>query len=521
MISDLIHIPGVGTISFSALEQARNRDRYVQDPVLWAQEKLGEFLWSGQRRMMYSVRDHRRTAIYSCHRIGKSMCMARVAFWWLDTHLPGEAIVVTSAHSAMQVKMALWREMGRVHAKGKFVGRMNQTEYYMPMPDGREEMVAFGRKPEDSDTTGFQGTYAKRVLALGDEACYISDALITGLETLVSNEYSKIVLFGNPDDNTTRFAKICKPGSGWSILRFGYLNTPNFIDHPDYEGLEEDREIDSQCPQEVRDNLISRTWVAERAKDWGVESPRYTSKVEGKYPKSNSGGLFSVQWIQAAQDRELKPSESDIIELGVDVGGGSAANTIAMRRGGVVRIVHKDYNPDTMATLSAVLRVLRLEGISSEHAIALDLSTANRDLVKCAKVDYIGIGHGAVDRAREMASDHQIKRETPLRAQDAAKILPVEVGRTAKDSEHYVNLRAEGYWNLRENRFESGAIDIDPLDDALASQAGAIRYKAVSGRVQIESKKEMKDRGVASPDDLDSVTLAFMDIEEEKEYYTW
>lgn len=478
-----------------------NSHLYASDPVLWAQDKLNEYIWSAQRKMMYAVRDHRRNAFYSCHRIGKSYCLGRIAFWWLDTHIPGEALVVTSAHSATQVKLALWREMARVHSKGKFPGRMNQTEYYMPMPSGKEEIVAFGRKPKDDDTTAFQGTYAKYVLVLGDEACYIPDTLWNGMDTLVSNEHSRIVMFGNPDDSTTQFAKVCKPGSGWNVLGFGYLHTPNFVNHPQYAGTDEDREIDSQCPQEVLDSLIGPQWVSDKLRDWGESSPMFISKVLGQFPLHNTDGLIPMQWIRAAMDRTLSPHVP--VELGVDVGGGGNASTIARRQGPIVRIVHKDHNPDTMATLSSVLDRLHIDNASS------------------AKVDYIGIGHGAVDRAREMSKDQSVKKESPDLARRAGLIHGIEVGRTAQDKEQYVNLRAEGYWALRE-RFREGNIDLDPNDESLAAQLCAIRYKRSGGRIQIESKEDMRRRGVSSPDDADAVMLSFLDVPvEEKKTPLW
>jgi hypothetical protein len=464
--------------------------RYQEDPVIWGEERLGEFFWSGQRKMMYAVRDYRRNAFFSCHRIGKSHSMGRIAFWWLDTHAPGEALVVTSAHSATQVKMALWREMARVHSKGKFVGRMNQTEYYMPMKDGREEMVAFGRKPKDDDTTAFQGTYAKYVLVLGDEACYIPDNLWNGMDTLVSNEFSRIVMFGNPDDATTRFAKVCQPGSGWNTLGFGYLHTPNFVNDSDYKGSEEDRAIDSQAPQEVLDSLIGPKWVEDKKRDWGETSPMFISKVLGEFPENTTDGLISIKWIREAQERALPPSGP--IEIGVDVGGGNNANVIYVRRGPVVRQFHRDKNPDTMVTLENTLRALRETGAS------------------VAKVDYIGIGHGAVDRAKQMSTDQQVKRETPDVARIAGLIKGIEVGRSSDEPEKYINIRAKGYWNLRE-RFERGEIDLDPEDDVLAAQLCAIQYKPSSGRVQIQDKKTMK----VSPDEADSVMLAFLDTPKE------
>lgn len=494
------------------------KDKYRADPVLWQQEKLGEFAWSGERKMMYAVRDNRRNAFYGCHRFGKSFSMGRIAFWWLDTHNPGEALVITTAHSATQVKLALWREMARVHAKGKFPGRMNQTEYYMPMGDGREEIVAFGRKPKDDDTTAFHGTYSKHILVLGDEACNIPDALWVGLETLVSNEFSRIVMFGNPDDPTTQFAKVCKPGSGWNVLRWGYSDTPNFVDTDEYTGSEKDAEIDRECPQEVKDSLISRTWVSERKRDWGERNPIYISKVLGEFPEVNTDSLIPIKWVRLAQERDLSATIKPLDvkkyglpthipnELGCDVGGGRNHSTITHRLGPVARVVHDDRNPDTMQTLSAVLNKIEETGASK------------------AKIDTIGIGLGMVNRAAEMFWDQSIKRDNPSLSERAGKVIGVDVRRKANDNEHFINLRAEGYWSLRERfnpenelRDPLSSIDIDPDDDDLAAQLLSIKSKSSAGRIQIEEKTQ------PSPDKADSVMLAFLEVEVkgEDEYYTW
>lgn len=59
------------------------------------------------------------------------------------------------------------------------------------------------------------------------------------------------------------------------------------------------------------------------------------------------------------------------------------------------------------------------------------------------------------------------------------------------DKERFVNARAEDYWTLRE-RFERCEIDIDPDDDKLAAQLGAIKWGIDSrGRIKIESKDDM------------------------------
>jgi hypothetical protein len=56
---------------------------------------------------------------------------------------------------------------------------------------------------------------------------------------------------------------------------------------------------------------------------------------------------------------------------------------------------------------------------------------------------------------------------------------------TGVDNERFINARAENYWTLRE-LFEAGDIDIDPDDDKLAAQLGAIKWSIDSrGRIKI------------------------------------
>jgi hypothetical protein len=90
--------------------------------------------------------------------------------------------------------------------------------------------------------------------------------------------------------------------------------------------------------------------------------------------------------------------------------------------------------------------------------------------------------------------------------------LPVVVyngGESPYDKERFVNARAEDYWNLRE-LFENGEIDIDELDDVLAAQLGSLKWTLDSrGRIKIESKDDMRKRGMPSHDRADTVAQAF------------
>jgi hypothetical protein len=54
------------------------------------------------------------------------------------------------------------------------------------------------------------------------------------------------------------------------------------------------------------------------------------------------------------------------------------------------------------------------------------------------------------------------------------RITAYSGGEAPIDKERFVNARAEDYWTLRE-LFEEGEFDIDPDDDKLAAQLGAIK----------------------------------------------
>jgi hypothetical protein len=117
------------------------------------------------------------------------------------------------------------------------------------------------------------------------------------------------------------------------------------------------------------------------------------------------------------------------------------------------------------------------------------------------RVDEIGIGKGVADSGKRHAK--------VLKAR--CKFIGVNVGREAKDKEHFVNLRAEGFWALRE-RFQDELVDIDPDDEDLAAQLVELRYKRRNGRIQIEEKEEMKKRLKGeSPDDADAMMLSNLD----------
>jgi hypothetical protein len=460
----------------------RANAKYINDPTGWVRDRLGEHLWSKQREIADSVVAHRRTAVKSCHNAGKSWIASRIAAWWIAVHPPGEAIVVSTAPTYKQVHAILWEEIRaaakKAAARGTpLPGRVLQSDEWK-LDDGT--LVGFGRKPADTDVHGFQGIHRRFVLVILDEACGIPAQLWTAVEAITTGGTPRILAIGNPDDPATEFNEVCKPGSGWNVIRINGLETPNMTaeyvaSEPklaelfDKLGLGPSTEF---VPDGLRTLMLDPAWAADKITRWGVESPRFSSKVLGEFPDIGEDVLIRPAWIRAAQERECAPGPWGI--LGVDVARyGSDRTVLCLRRGPVARIVG-DYS--LLATTETTTKVIQAK---------------NGHEVDEIRVDGVGVGGGVVDQLIQLGHD----------------VVDMQAGAAAVDSEHFLNARSEWWWAVRE-LFEQGGIDLDPNDDDLAAQLGAIKFKFTARQqIQIESKADMKKRGLPSPDKADALML--------------
>lgn len=490
----------------NALELVR-KSIYPNNPVRWVQDKLKATVWSKQRDILNSIRDNRLTVVPSCHGPGKTAVAGMAVCWWIDAHKPGEAVVVTTATTMQQVKSALWKEIRNWHAVGELPGRLNQVQWYLDIDivgsngniTRQEKEVAFGRKPADYDQEAFQGIHDPYVLFIGDEASGLPEDLCVAGKSLVANDDSRYLLIGNPLDPGSYFAKCCKPGSGFNVIHISYKDTPNFTNEP--------------VPDNVRRSLIGPIYVDEMRREWGEDHPRYISRVLGRFPTDSQDNLIPYAWVESAVARgdeydikhSINRASSSTVrnELGVDVGGGSDWNIIAHALGNTARIILRTREPDTMVQLGHVVKALVSTG-------------ANR-----AKVDYIGIGKGMVDRAREIAREAKATGDVN-KYKLYSRIIGVDVRKKASDPTKFVNLRSESYYNLR-RKFQDGDIilleGVPGTRDVLAGQLQAIKTKPTSdGRECVMSKEEMIKKRILtrSCDEADAVNNAFIDISYEK-----
>ena len=463
--------------------------KYATDPASWAKEKLGRFLWSKQVEILKALQDHRFVAVKSCHGPGKSFSASCAGAWWLDpdVHPLGSAFLVTTAPSYPQFEQILWRELRRRHNEGSLRGRITlDCQWHMgegesKRADPTEEIIGIGRKPQDYDESTFQGIHARYFMAILDEACGIPEALWNSVLALATNENSRILAIGNPDDPNSRFAQICRPGSGWHVIQISAWDTPNFTE----EVLREFREIgavpedyeplaDEWVPDDVAQGLVSPLWVRTAIQEWGIGSPIWQAKVNGEFPDISDEYLISPTLIERAYRVDLPGMETG--RYGLDIARfGHDKSVLYRNRGGQIRLKDAWGKLDTMQSVG---RVRQHMGV---HRVPIN-------------VDVIGIGSGVYDRLKELRYP----------------VAPYQGSQRAINPAKFKNRRSETWWTFRE-WMEEGLIDLDPADEKLAAELGSVKWGTdSSGRIYIETKDDMMARGLPSPNHADAAVMSIV-----------
>lgn len=443
------------------------------DPALLAESLFRHDHWTVAKQILRAIMEpHARVAVKASHASSKSFTAADAVL--LTLVMGGDAL--TTAPTWAQVDKVLWGHVRAAVAhsilRAKDWGSVNQTEIRLPTGE-------FALGLSTNEGVRFQGHHARDgafLLVVMDEAVGVRPDIWEAIEGIRAGGDVRMLVIGNPTVPSGPFFDIFSAQrSGWTTFTIDAFETPNL------EGLTLEDLLamsDEELDVSPRPYLVTRRWVKEKYFEWGEKSPLWTARVRGQFPDQSEDSLLSLAWLEAAQRREYMPGESDEWEAGIDVAGpGEDETVVTVRHGPHIEGMEHWASSDPRGEVLAYLAPYR-----------------ERLKERSVKVDSIGQGYYF---ARHL-EDNGWK----------GKIVDINVGESARESERYVNLKAELYWGLR-LRAQTG--DLSGLDDDLAiSQLASIRYRHnARGQVVIESKDEALKRGVKSPDRAESIMLAF------------
>lgn len=447
----------------------KRAERYFNDPVAWARDRLGAHLWSKQRDAAMGLVSNKRVAIRSAHATGKSFLASVLACWWVDTRPPGEAMVVTTAPSYEQVHSILWEEIRRLHSVGGLAGEVHRSDRWI---DEQGRLVGFGRRPPDYSQHAFQGIHRKYVLVLLDEACGIPAWIWTAAEAITTSDTCRILAIGNPDDNSSTFASVCMTDPNWYSIKISGYDSPNVTGET--------------VPTVIKDNLITDNWIMERRIAWGEQNPLFQAKVLGEFADSEDG-LIPLSWCKQAINRHKlwidhgRPLIKAKRYIGVDPARfGLDKTAIVVREGDIVRDVYQYAKLDTTQTTSLV--------------------KAQLDYPKStAIVDTIGIGAGVYDQLKNMG-----KSVVSFVASEGTKY------RDISGSWKFPNCRSAAWWNVREllDPALDATLAIPDHDDLVADLTSPTWMPSAGSNLIVEPKEQIRHRLGRSTDTGDALCMS-------------
>jgi hypothetical protein len=461
--------------------------------------------WEGPKHYQEEIADalyapefDSRIAEYGPHGIGKSALAALAVHHFCLTSEEmadtegGDWKAITTASAWTQLNRYLWPEIHKWASKLKWdkIGRDPYTRWELldlsiKLRHGQAFAVA------SSNPAFIEGAHAKRLLYIFDEAKAIREETFDAIEGAFSNAgangYEAYALaLSTPGDPIGRFYNICKRTAGFSDWHVIHITLQDAF----------------------KAGIYSKKWVNRREVQWGKDSQLFQNRVMGEFWAGNEDGVIPLSWIEAANLRwdewtrngELRFSQLvgdyPIERIGVDVAWtGKDKSAIApMHTGGRFYKVRKFKQLNPMEISGAAKGLQRKVGGN-------------------VIVDVIGMGAGVLTRLQE----EKIPAEPFNAAQRASDLLKDATGELG-----FVNKRSAMWYQFREKLDPANNPTICiPRDPDLIGELAAPTWKVLSGgKIQVESKPEIKKRIKRSTDSADALLqAAFDDMPEEETYF--
>jgi hypothetical protein len=384
-------------------------------------------------------------SVRTCNESGKTTRLITCLILWHIALFPrrsGSGGVITTSGSWNQVKNQLVPALRSYAHLPCFWGCEFGAETITR--DGFPQWVGFATNNPGA-AEGFHGTPEAPLLVIADEAKSVPDDILNSIEDRCNPQ--RLGLFSSPGTAEGRF----------------------YLSHANASTYRKFKISASECPH------ISRESIERRIAKHGIDSPLVRSMIFAEFMESVAGGLITLADLEQCIDNPPVFAGHER-RCFCDFAAGGDENVIAFRHGNYVRIVDAWTDRDTMAAVGRFVtrfnELQRATGLRPEEI----------------EGDADGVGKPMIDRLREAGWP----------------IGYFHGGSKPRFDTHFNNLISE-VWFKGADRIKDRSIQLEP-DEVLRAQLINRKTKWNSaGKCCLESKEEMRHRGVPSPDRADAV----------------
>lgn len=398
-----------------------------------------------------------RIALASGNGIGKSAFISMLCDWAMSTCEDCKCIV--TAGTGIQLKTKTHPELAKWYRLSINTHWFDVKAQSITIRDERHadtwrtDLISWDERNPDA----FSGLHnkRKRILVIYDEASAIADVIWDRTSGALTDEETEIIwlVCGNPTINTGRFAECFGSDKHrWRTIQI------------------DSRTVEGTNKEELRQEV-------ER---YGEDSDYIRWRIRGEFPRAGSTQFVPQDIVTAARNYKAVGFERLPKILTCDVARfGDNETVIGLRQGRRFQILGGYRNLDTEQTAQRVIEFKTQE--APEATI----------------IDGDGIGGAVVDHLRHRGFGD--------------KLFEFHGGAQPNDPQMYLNKRAECWGMMRDWLKEGAAIPDDPdLERQLTGpNYDIVRGKTQNGSIFLESKEDMKRRGLASPDKGDALAMTF------------
>jgi len=414
-------------------------------PEAWQADILAEI-----GRATLTSRESVRVAVASGHGIGKTALVSWIILWFISTRAHPQ--IVVTANTQTQLTTKTWRELAKWHRLAIHAHWFEWTAtkfYFIPHP---ETWFASAIPWTRERSEAFAGTHEENVLIIYDEASLIDDVIWEVTEGAMTERGAFWLAFGNPTRNQGRFFDC------FHRFRARWIT----------------RQIDSRSVTRTNKDQINQ-WI----EDYGLDSDFVKVRILGQFPSASDHQFIPREYVEEARARQYHITKYQwapkIITLD-NAWTGSDETVIGMRQGLVFSILATFPKNDNDMVIAGHLA--RLEDEHQADAVFIDF----------------GYGTGVYSAGKQLGRDWII----------------VPFGEASPDPQ-YANLRMYMWAQMKEWLRDGGAIPDDRVlcDDLIGPEAHVIATGKNAGKLLLESKDDMKKRGLPSPNRADALALSF------------
>jgi len=412
-----------------------------------------------QMEIFNNIAIYNRVAVKSGHGTGKTACAAVILLWFLFTHPNSK--VVTTAPTWRQVKEILWHEVHKWYNKSLL--RTMGAEILDTKLTLGTEMFAIGVSSNKPDN--LQGFHAENIMYIIDEANGVDENIFGAVEGALTTN-AKILMISNP------------------VNPVGYFYDA-FSKHKEFW-----KTITLSCS---KSKFVSPSWIEDRKREWGENSPIYQARVLGEFPEEGVDVLIPLRLVERSMGINVEDfnvpvhNNRSYMQTGVDVARYGTNYSVLV----VCEWLHES---DLIIVRDVVAHSKKDEFFTAGRAQELDL----KHRVNKILIDDTGLGGGVTTSLKHSYLSN--------------KIVPVNFGSASSDVK-FGNLKAQIFWNMRV-LFETNRILFDKSVegrhlDRFLSQIPQLRYEfSGNQKISIMDKSDITDDVTDSPDWADALAIA-------------